>query len=209
MPPDADLYLEKMDLAGYCNGETCRVCKVDSFEEFVKNLESGRIKEGDCPHWSSAKLSAFRFAVKAGDRIPTVPMLDLPRPVPPELVELNEPHDQSPLLITGNSEFTRTVLLAVVSLALSPLQLLIADVKGHTVDMAMVYGELTAEVILKAMEKEKVCVKAEGKRIILPGLAGTIAPDLASALGREVETGPVCAAELPLYMGDDFVLAGE
>ncbi len=207
MSPDADIYLEKMDLAGYLNGKTCEACHVDSFEEFIENLKSGKIKNGDCIHWGPEKLAAFRFAVQAGEALPSVPMLDMPRPVTPELLSLNDPPPEAPLLVTGNSEFTRDVLLSVVSISLSPLQLLMADTKGHTVDMAMVYGELTAEAVKQAVDDKQVNVHAKGKRLIIPGLAASIAPDLERLLGRQVEIGPVCAAELPLYMGDDFVMA--
>ncbi len=207
MSPDADIYLEKMDLYRYCNGKTCRACKTGSFQEFVENLKAGTVKDGDCPHWTSEKMAAFRFAVGAGEMIPPVPMLDLPRPVPCELLNLNEPPKDAPLLITGNSELTRTVMLAVVSLSLGPLQLLLSDTRGHTVDMAMVYGELTAEVIKKEIDKQGIDVCVPGKRVIIPGLAEMIADDVQKALGREVETGPVCAAEIPLFMGGDFISA--
>ena len=200
MAPDADLYLDRMELQRYCEGETCALCKVDSFEEFVARLGDGRLKGGTCPHWSEARIKAFRLAADAGTVIPPVPMLDLPRPVEPGVLELNDPGPEAPLLITGNSQFTQSVMLAVLSYATGPLRLLTVDVRGHTVDMAVVFGEFTVEKVMEALDEFGVDGRAAA-RVILPGLTGEVASELSARLERECECGPICAAELPLYLG--------
>ena len=121
MSPDANLYADKIDLSSYCDGDACSLCKVDSLDELVERIRSGATAGAVCPHWPKWRVEAFELAAKAGEVMPAVPSLQFPRPVPPGLLELNGPGPAAPVLATGNSEFTREVMLALVSLTLSPL----------------------------------------------------------------------------------------
>jgi hypothetical protein len=199
---NADLYLDGMDLEKYCRGETCELCRVDSFNEFVERIKSGGIKSGDCPHWPPGRVEAFCLAMEAGEILPSVPMLDTPRPAAPGVMELIETGADSPVLVTGNSELTQNLMLALIAMTSTPIKLLSVDCLGHTVDMAMVFKALTAKKISGAL-KEAGAGGGNG-RIILPGLARSLAAPLESMIGRAVEAGPICAAELPLYMGEDW-----
>jgi hypothetical protein len=204
MPRNADLYLDRIAFDRYTSGESCELCRVDSLDELVDRLRHGEIPTGPCAHWPPERVTAFCTALDAAEFLPEVPALELPRPVEQGLFELNPPTEKSPLLVTGNSEFTQAVLLAVISRTSSPLRVLFTDTHGHTVDMAMVFQVLTAERVATAVEQVKV-EPSEPSRIVLPGLAGAIAPALSNRLNRPVEVGPVCAAELSLYMGDDWI----
>lgn len=206
MSPDANLYLDKMELEKYCPKENCELCRVDSFDEFLDRIKKGGLKGGDCPHWPAKRLEAFRQAVTADQVFPSVPSIDTPRPAAPGLMELLETGPASPVLVTGNSEFSQAIMLAVLSLTVSPIKLVSVDTLGHTVDMAMVFKTLTADKIAEALGNAGINVEA-GPRIVLPGLAATLAPELSQIVGSEVEVGPICAAELPLYMGDDWKIA--
>ena len=44
---------------------------------------------------------------------------------------------------------------------------------------------------------------------MLSGLAAGSRDEIAAATGRPVEVGPVCAAELPLYFGERWLVTGE
>ncbi len=203
MPRNADLYLNRIDYDRYAKGETCDLCRAASLDELLDRLRRGEMPTGPCAHWPAGRQAAFHSALTAGEVVPEVPMLDLPRPVEPGLLEINAPEKGSPLLVTGNSELTQAVLLAILSRTSGPLRLLFADTHGHTVDMAMVFQVLTAERVAAALEREGV-VPAEPRRVVLPGLAARIAPAVTEKLGRQVELGPVCAAELSLYLGEDW-----
>jgi len=204
MALNANLYFDEMDLQKYCPGEACELCKVDSFDEFLDRLKSGQIKGGVCPHWSSSRIEAFRIAVEANGFVEPVPMLDVPRPTEPQVLGLNDPGPDAPVLVTGNSELTQSIVLSVLSLATGPMKLLTVDVRGHTVDMALVFKEFTADRVRSAFEEFGVDISA-ASRIILPGLAAPIVPELTSLLGKAPEVGPICAAEIPLHMADDWL----
>jgi len=203
MPRNADLYLNRIAFDRYTSGESCELCRVDSLDELVNKLRRGEMPTGPCAHWPPERRTAFCTALDADQFLPRIPALEFPRPVDAGLFEFNSPTEKSPLLVTGNSEFTQAVLLAVISRTSSPLRVLFTDTLGHTVDMAMVFEVLTAQRVATAVEQAEV-ESSEPSRIVLPGLAAAIAPALSSCLNRSVEVGPVCAAELSLYMGDDW-----
>ena len=205
MPLHADLYLDRIDLARYATKETCQVCRVDCLAELVARLRSGQFCSGQCPHWPRQRVQAFLTALDAGRVLPSIPSLDVPRPGEPGPIELNEPTAVSPVLITGNSRLTHEVLLAVLSTSTAPMWVLSVDTGGHTVDMSLVYGTLTPEAVVNAIgEGDSRVLNCRG-RIILPGLAEGLAAPVSEMLDRPVEVGPVCAAELPLFFGADWV----
>ncbi len=202
MPLHADLYLDRIDLARHAPAATCEVCHVGSLDELLDRLRSGRIAGGQCAHWPRERVEAFRTAIDAGETLPNIPSLDVPRPVEAGPLELNEPTPDSPVLITGNSRLTHEVLLAVLSTTSAPMWMLAVDTAGHTVDMSLVYKTLSAAPIADA-------IRTGGSadftgRIILPGLADSLAAPVSELLDRPIETGPICAAELPLFLGTDW-----
>ena len=108
------------------------------------------------------------------------------------------------MLITGNSRLTHEVLLAVLSTATRPIRMLSVDTGGHTVDMSLVYETLTSEAVAHAIGASEAEAGGFSGRLILPGLAEKLAPSVSERLGRAVEVGPVCAAELPLFFGTEW-----
>jgi len=204
MPIYADLYLDRIDLARHAGGETCEVCHVDSREELVERLRSGQLCSGQCPHWPRERVEAFLVALDAGNVLPRIPALEVPQPVGAGLMDLNGPTGASPVLVTGNSRLTHEVLLAVLSTTTSPIWMLSVDTGGHTVDMSLVYQTLTPRAVCDAVRDGDRRANALLGRIILPGLAEKLAAPAAEMLGRRVEVGPVCAAELPLHLGPDW-----
>jgi acetyl-CoA decarbonylase/synthase complex subunit gamma len=200
MPLHADLYLDRIDLTRYADTETCQVCRVDSLEELLDRLRSGQFCPGQCPHWPRERVDAFRLAIDAGRSLPAVPSLTVPRPTETGLFELNGPAADSPVLITSNSQLTHEVLLAVLSTTTAPVWMLSVDTAGHTVDMSLVYGTLTPQSIAHALQADDSPAEKLTGPFILPGLAESLAAPTSETLGCEVEVGPICAAELPLFL---------
>ena len=109
------------------------------------------------------------------------------------------------VIITGNNEYTEQVLMMVLGTTVCPFFVLFVDTDGNTVDMAMVYKTLTAERIHKALRETGVERKAGRKEIIVPGLASPLRNDIEKMTGWNVRVGPVCAAELPLFLSDIWI----
>jgi len=204
MPLHADLYLDRIDLDRYAPGETCQVCRVDSLGELVERLRGGQICAGACPHWPAERVEAFQYALQAGEVLPQIPSLDVPRPADVGLFDLNDPMADAPLLVTGNSRLTHEVLLAVLSTTTAPMWMLSVDTGGHTVDMSLVYKILTPDAIVRAIQTDGRLAGGPTGRVILPGLGTSLAEELSAGLHRPVEVGPICAAELPLFFGTQW-----
>jgi len=143
-------------------------------------------------------------ALSSGAReiLPVVQSLELPRPVPPDLFEINEPDAGSPLLVTGNSEFTVTVLTGLLALTVSPFFLLLVDCRGDTVDMSMIYRSFTPQRLDQGLTTHRLADRVSRRRLILPGVLAPLREELAHYTGWEIVVGPICAGELPLFLGE-------
>ncbi|NQT40532.1 MAG: hypothetical protein HQ581_23775 [Planctomycetes bacterium] len=205
MPLHADLYLDRIDLSRHAGHQTCQVCHVDSLAELLDRLRLGQVCGGQCVHWPSERVEAFRTAIDAGEILPVIPSLDVPRPTEIGRIEFNGPTADSPVLVTGNSRLTHEVLMAVLSTTTAPLWMISVDTAGHTLDMSLVFKTFTPRAIAAALGAGTSTEPAFTGRIILPGLAGGLAGAVSEMLDRDVEVGPICAAELPLFFGNHWV----
>lgn len=204
----ADTYTDRIDFLGYLPQTDCGACQKKTCEGFVEGLKAGEQKPEDCPGLPESLYYPFHVALEADTLLPPFPCLTDPRPGPTGLVEINSPGRESPLLVSGNHVHTQEVILAVLSTTRSPFSLLFTDTRGNTVDMAVIYKTLTAEQIKKDLEREGVLEKTSCQEIIIPGLARAAAQQLTQTTHLNVLVGPVCAAELPLFLADRWLPPG-
>ncbi len=197
----ADLYEKTVSLESYLSSSDCRACGFHSREEFLDRLQSGDVSFEGC-QMPKERFLALLWAVRPQEILPPIEVLQLPNPGPVGLYPLNQPDKDSPVLVSGNSELTIEVLSALFTTTLSPFWYLVVDTNGHTVDMALVYKIFTAESIEKAFNQADLSNKAKDATVYLPGLAESLSADLKQGLPNLVVPGPVCAAELPLFMGE-------
>ena len=200
----ADLYLNKIDFLRYLPRTDCKECEEASCAAFVKQMKNGNRTPENCPYLKGNQLRAFYLAMTADQFLPQVPALELPRPAPQGLTEINQANEGSLLIVSGNSEFTQDVLTSIMAYTLSPFWLLFVDCRGDTVDMAMIYQSLKVEKIAALLEKSKLNQAKAKREMILPGFASSLQESLAKQTGWKVRVGPICIAELPLFLGDDW-----
>jgi CO dehydrogenase/acetyl-CoA synthase gamma subunit (corrinoid Fe-S protein) len=199
--PDANLYLGRIDLAAYLSADECRQCGADSCKHLVDLLRTRSRWPEALRGLPDDKVAALKMALGAEPVLPAVPSLQVPRPSTVGLVTLNDPRPGDPVLITGNSELTQEVLLAVLSTTVSPFYVLFTNTRGDTLDMAVLLESFTPDVVGKFLEEEKVAARAFSSTLYIPGLAAALFDDIAKVAGMPVQLGPVCAAELPLFFG--------
>ena len=86
-PLNAWLYLDRMALSQYWpeNAEL-------AWEDFYSQFESGKISIDDCEFLSSQEKQAYHLALEATSYLPVVPTVDVPPPIPTELIALNDVH---------------------------------------------------------------------------------------------------------------------
>jgi len=200
----ADLYIDRIDLAPYLTLKECRGTGARDCREFLAALKEGRVRPEACLNLSPAKRQALSLALRAKEILPPVQSLELPRPVAPELFEINEPDQKSPVLVTGNSEFTLTVLTGLLAFTVSPFYLLLVDCRGDTVDMSMIYRSFTPQRLDQGLTAHGLDEKVSHRRLIIPGVVAPLREELAQYTGWEIVPGPICAAELPLFLGEQW-----
>jgi CO dehydrogenase/acetyl-CoA synthase gamma subunit (corrinoid Fe-S protein) len=198
----ADLYVDKIALAPYLTPKECRELGGADCPQVAASLRAGSLKPEDCRALSPAKRYALSLAVRALEVLPPVQSLELPRPVSPELFEINEPGPDATVLVTGNSEFTLAVVTGLLALTVSPFYLLLVDTRGDTVDMSMVYRSFTPQRLDQGLEAHHLAARVRRRRLIIPGVVAPLKEELAAYTGWEIRVGPICIAELPLFLGE-------
>lgn len=201
----ANLYVDKIDLAPYLTPGDCRGAGAADSAHLAARLKEGVIRLSDCQNLSPGKRYALSLALRAQEILPPIQSLEFPRPVPPDLFEINDPGPDAPVLVTGNSEFTLTVLTGLLALTVSPFYLLQTDTRGDTADMAMIYRSFTPQRLDQALEDHKLAARISHRELIIPGVLAPLKEELAGYLrGWTIRPGPICAAELPLFLGDKW-----
>jgi CO dehydrogenase/acetyl-CoA synthase gamma subunit (corrinoid Fe-S protein) len=198
----ANLYVDRIDIAPYLTPEECRGFGGPDCARVAARLLEGSLKPEDGAGLSPARRQALSLAVRALEILPVVQSLELPRPVPPDLFEINEPGPDSPLLVTGNSEFTLAVVTGLLALTISPFYLLVVDTRGDTVDMSMVYRSFTPQRLDQGLSTHRLAEKVRRRSLIIPGVVAPLKEELAAYTGWDIRVGPICVAELPLFLGE-------
>lgn len=203
--PSADLYTDSIDIKKYLSNTECLECGFPSCNDFFNALKKGKVDIQLCRFVDKNRLNAFESIRKIEIIWPEIPLITFPRPAYTGLVELNNPDEKSIILITGNNEFTEQVLLTVLGTTACPFHVLFVDTDGNTIDMSMIYNTFNTERILNALKNTGLLGVNKERNIIIPGLAHNIEGELKRITGFNVRTGPVCAAELPLFLADIWI----
>jgi len=201
----ADLYVGKINFLRYLDQSDCKKCGFPSCNEFILALRAGRADTAACSFLSRNKAYAFEATGKIQELWPQVPLLTNPRPGFTGLIEVNNPEPSSLVLITGNNEYTGEVIMTVLGTTICPFFVVFADTGGNTVDMSMIYQTFTAEKICAALNDAGIGDKVQSRELLIPGLAGPLKEDIERLSGWKVRVGPVCAAELPLFLSELWV----
>lgn len=200
--PSANLYFDKIDIKRYLHKlEDCRKCEL-ACSEIINGILRREKKPGECAALSESEIHALEVVFNAETILPEVPLLTHPRPGTLGLVEINNPGPVSPVLITGNNEYTQLVLMALFSTTRASFHILFVDTLGNTVDMAIIYNTFEPKKIRQALQESGLNSKMVKKELIIPGVAESIADKIGEATGWSIKVGPVCAGELPLFFSE-------
>jgi acetyl-CoA decarbonylase/synthase complex subunit gamma len=201
---EANLYVDRIEIAPYLTPEECEALGGPDCAQVGARLQKGSLAPEDCLPLTPGKRQALSLAVRALEILPAVQSLELPRPVPPDLFEINQPGPDSPLLVTGNSEFTLAVVTGLLAYTVSPFYLLLVDTRGDTVDMSMIYRSFTPQRLDQGLEAHRLADKVRRRQLIIPGVVAPLKEELAAYTGWEIRVGPICVAELPLFLGEAY-----
>jgi len=135
--------------------------------------------------------------------MPEVPIPENPISVNDGIVEIGEPNRESPVLVTGNSLYTHMVLGSILTFTNTDCFLLSVDTEGYTVDMAIYLGIFAEERIKDALREFDVKSRVDHNNLVTPGYSG-FGKRIQMVEGWNVFEGPICAAELPIFLATSF-----
>ncbi len=130
----------------------------------------------------------------------------VPVQVEPKLYEVNDPDNQSPLLVTTNFSLTYYSVLSEVESSRIPARILAVDTEGTSVLTAWAADKFGAEQISEAFDKTNALGALEDgyKKPVIPGLVAVISGELQEEGGCEILVGPKEASGLPNYLKNEW-----
>jgi acetyl-CoA decarbonylase/synthase complex subunit gamma len=124
-----------------------------------------------------------------------------PIQVQPGVYEINDPKQDSPLMVTTNFSITYFSVANEVDGSGMPGWLLVADAEGMSVLTAWAAGKFDAERIGKAVKGNNMTDKLSHRKLIIPGHVSVLLGELEEELpGWEILVGPREAVDLPGYL---------
>jgi acetyl-CoA decarbonylase/synthase complex subunit gamma len=124
-----------------------------------------------------------------------------PMTVTQGIYEINNPNENSPVLVTTNFALTYFIVSGEVEASRVPTYLLIKDSEGLSVMTAWAAGKFAGDDVGMFVKKSGIADKVKNKEVIIPGYAAAIAGDMEEELpGWKVTVGPREAAHLPAFL---------
>ncbi len=124
-----------------------------------------------------------------------------PMTVTEGIYEINNPDENSIVLVTTNFALTYFIVSGEVEASKVPTWLLIKDSEGLSVMTAWAAGKFAGDDVGIFVKKSGIMDKIKHQRLIIPGYAAAIAGDVEEELaGWDIVVGPREAAHLPGFL---------
>jgi acetyl-CoA decarbonylase/synthase complex subunit gamma len=124
-----------------------------------------------------------------------------PMTVTEGIYEINNPDENSPVLVTTNFALTYFIVSGEVEGSRVPSWLLIKDSEGLSVMTAWAAGKFAGDDVGMFVKKSGIADKVNHKQLIIPGYAAAIAGDVEEELpGWTITVGPREAAHIPGFL---------
>jgi len=124
-----------------------------------------------------------------------------PIQVQPGVYEINDPQEDSPIMVTTNFSITYFSVANEIDGSGNPGWLLVADAEGMSVLTAWAAGKFDAERIAKSVKVNSMEEKVSHRKLVIPGHVSVLLGELEEELpGWEILVGPREAVDLPAYM---------
>ena len=124
-----------------------------------------------------------------------------PMTVTEGIYEINNPDENSPVLVTTNFALTYFIVSGEIEGSRVPSWLLIKDSEGLSVMTAWAAGKFAGDDVGIFVKKSGIADKVKHQELIIPGYAAAIAGDVEEELpGWKVTVGPREAAHIPGFL---------
>ncbi|MCG7845133.1 MAG: acetyl-CoA decarbonylase/synthase complex subunit gamma [Methanomassiliicoccales archaeon] len=124
----------------------------------------------------------------------------VPIQVRPDLVPVNNPGPDAPILFTTNFSLTYFTVLSDVEKSKVPAWLQVVDTEGLSVLTAYSAGKLTAGSVNSALETTGAKDRSNRGVLIIPGMVARMSVKLNEATGLQVIVGPKESSGLPKFL---------
>ena len=117
------------------------------------------------------------------------------------IYEINNPDENSPILVTTNFALTYFIVSGEIEGSRVPCYLLIKDSEGLSVLTAWAAGKFGGDDVGAFVKKCGIMDKVKHKNLVIPGYAAAIAGDVEEELpGWSIVVGPREAAHIPAFL---------
>jgi acetyl-CoA decarbonylase/synthase complex subunit gamma len=124
-----------------------------------------------------------------------------PMTVTEGIYEVNNPDENSPILVTTNFALTYFIVSGETEASKVPAWLLIKDSEGLSVLTAWAAGKFAGDEVGMFVKKCGIADKVKHQEVIIPGYAASIAGDVEEELpGWTITVGPREAAHIPGFL---------
>jgi acetyl-CoA decarbonylase/synthase complex subunit gamma len=124
-----------------------------------------------------------------------------PMTVTEDIYPINNPDENSPVLVTTNFALTYFIVSGEVEASKVPAWLLIKDSEGLSVMTAWAAGKFNGDEVGMFVKKCGIMDKVKHTEVIIPGYAAAIAGDVEEELpGWTITVGPREAAHLSAFL---------
>ena len=119
----------------------------------------------------------------------------------PGIYEINNPNENSPVLITTNFSLTYFIVSGEIETSKVPSYLLIMDTEGLSVLTAWAAGKFGADLMSAFVKKSGIENKVKNHKLIIPGYSASESGGLEEELkGWEIMVGPREGFHIPAYL---------
>ena len=191
-PPEAEELSESLPETDCGN---CGFASCIQFAEAVLEKEASPHKCTDLDDKFADKLAAIVELKK--DPIPYNLMMEQ---VSCEIIEINSPDKESPLLITCNFQETVRIMREILEVTFTKAFLLPTDTHGYSVDNAVYEKMFKAINIWKAIKDNDMEARVKRPTMIIPGLAESERNVIRQLTRWEVVVGPASGFLAPLFI---------
>jgi len=191
-PPEAEAFSE------FLPETDCGRCGYGSCIEFSEAVLGKKVSPRACPELNAALADVMASIMELNmDPIPYNCMMEQ---VPCELIEINHPNEDAPLLVTCNFRETVRIMKTILESTHTRAFLLPTFTHGYSVDNAVHERMFKAIEIWKAIKENNVEEKIKERALIIPGLAESEKNAIRQISKWNVRVGPVSGFLTPLFI---------
>lgn len=124
-----------------------------------------------------------------------------PMTAEPGIYPINNPDENSPVLITCNFSLTYFIVSGEIESSRQPAWLLVKDTEGLSVMTAWAAGKFGGEDVGMFVKKSGIESKIKHKSLVIPGYTAAISGELEEELGEwNIVVGPREATQIPKFL---------